>query len=252
LGQQQRYRLSLVPWEDFPAQFRDPGAFRADIGLGQRLRMMFAGRFWRDALEPGQPRDLILRGRFAKATRQLVEEDELWRDVKNRRAAEGDNLGPLVAAWAQRAVTVYAQQVRAGNDPGARAAAQRQIDLLWKEARPVEFLILIAMSGARGADVTYELGLCKHEYAQRLQALGDRRAAANWEDALDRWQEYARHYPKGAAAAAVRRLRGRAQAMLGQKEAAIASWRDPSGLTELEKLANLYQARQLEKKGNHE
>ena len=66
---------------------RDPEAFRPDIGLGLRLRLMYSGPFLRSVTETDSPRDQMLRGRFTQAVPQLVKEQERWKQLKKRRSA---------------------------------------------------------------------------------------------------------------------------------------------------------------------
>ena len=77
-----------------------------------------------------------------------------------------------------------------------------------------------------------------------------------WMDALGWWKKYGDEHPDEAAnrpstcpgrAAAVRRMRARAQEMLGDWKAAVATLEEPKEppLFPLEKLAALYRAQQL-------
>jgi hypothetical protein len=260
MQRRQLFTLRLVPWASYPRQFRDPGQFRFDVGLGERLHTRFAEPFLVAALAPDQPRDLLLRGRYTEAARKLVEEqDEVWPQVQRRRA-NAENLDRRVAEWVQKALSAYAAQLRAGNNPDALAAAKQQVDEVWKEAEPVLILLQGAMAGPRSADVVYQLGLCKQEQAERLQARLEllarapgaaankseaARAQEAWKDALRWWNVYAEEHARGPASAAARRLRGRAQLMLGDRAAAAATWSAlPDDMAMLEKVACLYLARQ--------
>ena len=77
-----------------------------------------------------------------------------------------------------------------------------------------------------------------------------------WRDALGWWKKYGDDHPqevknrpstKPGRAAAVRRMRARAQAMLGDSKGAVATYEDAKEppLFALERLAALYQARRL-------
>src|SRR5262249_32083455 len=162
------------------------------------------------------------------------------------------------------AIGEYATLLRA-RDAAEREAAEQRVKALWGErnAEPIFLLLFGAIATARNPEVTYLLGLCSQEQAEHLQARVDlqqraggtpdpsdvdvKKAKQAWQDALSTWTQYREDSPKHAAAAAARRLRGRAESMLGDRAAAIASWKDLSGpMTDLEKLASLYQARQLE------
>jgi hypothetical protein len=259
----QLFTLELVPWASYPRQFRDPARFRFDVGLGERLHTQFAGPFVAAVLEPNQPRDLLLRGRFTPATRKLVEEQEVWPEVQRRRAAAED-LDKRVGEWTDRALSGYAAQLRARGDPAALAAANQQVADVWKESEPIMVLLQGSMAGPRSAELVYQLGLCMHERAERLQARLDllarapgaaagkaeaERAREAWKDALRWWNTYAEENPRSPAVASALRLRGRAQEALGDRSAAVATWSaPPEGADALEKVACLYLARQAKPK----
>jgi hypothetical protein len=257
------FTLRLVPWPAYPPQFRNPAQFRFDVGLGERLHTQFATPFLRAALGPGEARDLLLRGRYTEAARKLVEEqDEVWPQVQRRRA-NAQGLDRRVAEWVQRALSAYAAQLRAGNDPAAQAAAKQRVDEVWKEGEPVMLLLQGAVAGPRSAEVVYQLGLCKQEQAERLQARLDllaragaaagkseaARAQGAWKDALRWWNVYAEEHARGLASAAARRQRGRAQLLLGDRAGATATWSAvPGDMALPEQTACLYLARQAKPK----
>jgi hypothetical protein len=266
MQRRQLFTLTLVPWAAYPRQFRDPAQFRFDVGLGERLHTQFAAPFVRATLEPGQPRDLLLRGRFTEAARKLVEEqEEVW-PVAQRRRADTPDLERHVGDWVQKALGAYAAQIRERErrDPAGLAAADQQVAEVWKDSGPILIFLQGAMAGPRGAEVVYQLGLCKHEQAERQQARRDllargggaaggqaeaARAQEAWQDALRWWNAYAEEYPRSPALAAVSRLRGRAQEGLGDRAAAAATWSaPPEGADALEHVAYLYLARQAKPK----
>jgi hypothetical protein len=269
LTRQQRFLFELVPWKHFPGLFQDPQKFPYNAGLGQRVREGFLRPFVRGNIEGGHsmptPRDLLLRGRPGKAAPELVSEREHWLRQRNRRAAAG-NVEQQIGPWLQQAFAAYANQVRARN-PQDQEEAARAIAELWNHAEPVEILLQGAIAVPRLAEITYQLGLCKQEQAERLQARLDlaagkgeaaadpadvEKARAIWRDALGWWKEFAEQYSGEDAYPASRRLRGRAQAVLGDRQGAVASWKDLSGdMTDLEKLASLYRARRLVQQQAH-
>jgi hypothetical protein len=263
MPRRQRFSYELVPWTELPALFQDNTRVPYNIGLGQRVRDMFARPFMASALEPGKVRDLMLRGRYSTAVPQLVKEREEWRRQQQQRANAAD-LDRRVNEWVDQAIKDYALLLRA-RDPAEREAAEQRVKALWgeRQAEPIFLLLLGAIGTARNPEVTYLLGLCSQEQAEQLQARVDlqkrtrgtpdpsdvdvKKANQAWQDALYTWTQYREDYPKHAAASAARRMRGRAEAMLGDHQAALASWKDLSGsMTDLEKLASLYLARQLE------
>jgi hypothetical protein len=252
------FALELVPWAAMPEPFLDPKRFPPNIELGQRVRTQFARPFIVSAQEPGHARDLMLRGRYSSAIVELMNEQEHWREQQKQRANARD-LEQRTAEWVQRAITAYAAQLR--GQPGA----DEQVKDLWGERQvgPVLILLNSAIASARNPEITYLLGLCMQEQAEQVQARLDlqartpgmkahpsdvEKARAAWVDARNTWKRYAEDYPKGNERAAARRLRGRAEAMLGYPQAAAATWKDLSDdMTPLEKLASLYLAQQLEK-----
>jgi hypothetical protein len=259
LPRQNLAMLELVPWPAMPRQFKDYNLFPYNVGLGRRVREVFAQPFLRSALEPGGPRDLILRGRFGKAAQLLVEENDRWSRQQQRRALAGSDLDQQVNAWVQDAFKAYAEQLRAQNGPPEAAAqAEARVSALWRNAEAIDIVMGNAIAGPRRAEITYLLGLCKHEQAEQEQARQEARGGkpsadsvkkmqVAWGDALGWWKQYADNYPKGSAASAARRLHARALAALGERQQAAVLLHDVAGMTELEKLAALYQARQLEK-----
>jgi hypothetical protein len=254
--------LELTPWTYLPAQFRLNPQFSMDNLLGARVHELFARPFVVSALEPGKPRDLLLRGRFQQATPELMQEYRTWRNQVA--APAGGDLDKAVSQWGQKAIHAYAELQRA-RTPDAREAAMREAERLWKpeEAKPLYDLLTQAWAEPRGAEVVYLLGLCMHEQAERFQARLDiqarvagakpsdadvKKARDLWQDALSWWREYETRYPKLPGHAHARRLRGRAEAMRGDWQTAVATWDHLSDtMTPLEKLANLYLARQLKK-----
>jgi hypothetical protein len=259
LNRQQRSMFEMVPWPAFPRVFQNHRDFPYNAGLGQRVRDDFVRPFVNGNLEGNQPRDLLLRGQPANAAQVLVGERDHWAQ-KRKLPPPDKEAKDRIDAWKERALAVYAGQLRARTQQEQEAAA-RAINELWKDANDVRNLLESALSGPRGAEVVYQLGLCKQEQAERLQARIDRaagkagaeahpadvdKAQDTWRDALNWWKEFAEGYAGDPAQPAGRRLRGRAQAMLGDWQGAVASWQDLSGdMTGPEKLASLYRARRL-------
>jgi hypothetical protein len=261
LTRQQRFLFELPPWMDLPPEFREHRDFRYNTGVGMVVRRVFAQPFEKAVTDGGQPRHLLLHGRAGKAVQDLVEEREQWKQHGKRRAAAGD-VGPRLREWMERALTVYANQQRAAT-PQEKEEAAGAVAELWKDADAAHVLLHGAIAGARTAEIIYQLGLCKQEQAERLQARLDRAARkapptpaeaekvqVAWRDALGWWKEFIEQYPTAlrntGGQSAARRLRGRAQAMLGDRPGAEASWQDLSApMTELEKVACLYRARLL-------
>ncbi len=278
----QLYQLQLAPWDVMPPLFRNLNLFPYNVGLGRRVRDGFAAPFVRLATDPQGPRDRMLRGEFDKAAKDLVDVGGRMRQYQENRdkAGPAGELEKEAAEWAEKAGHAYAAQLRAqeNGSPADVAAAAKEVEAVWGRSEPVVTLLAGASAGPGLADVTYLLGLCKHEKAEQEQtrlerlrrrpgakpdqadvkeARADARTA--WMDALGWWKKYGDDHPEESAerpsscpgrAAAVRQMRARAQAMLGDDEAAEATYEDLTGPMEpLAQVAALYQARMLRSGG---
>jgi hypothetical protein len=260
LPRRQIFHLASVPWEEFPPIFRDPEQFRFDIGLGQRLRALYAGSFLQPLTEPNTPREHILRGRYNLAVRELVPEPPMLLSARARlQQAREDELMPGLAEWVRRATAAYADLLRARGGPDEARATQAVEGLWkWKGNEPIAVLMAGAISGPRAAEVMYQLALCRHEQAASYQsrlALAARakltlpadlaNARKTWTDAEGYWKEFLEANAGRPSVPAARRLRAESLAALGQQDEARKSLEDLSGpMSELEKLACLWLAKQ--------
>ncbi len=251
------HQVAAVPWEFFPAVFRDPVQFNPESGLGQAVRSFFAGPFLRDLNEAGSPRDLLLRGQFLAATRALRREQDQWLHARERQQ-EATNVAEGFAEWQNKAFAIYAEIERSGgaSDPMVR----ERLNALWrwKPGDAIDVVLNGSLAQARHPAVTYQVALCKHEQAVRLQQrmlLAERAGVRRpdearkvreaWEQADYWWKQYLADYAKRPAAPAARRLHAEALLQLGDRKGAAEAWRDLSGLTDdLQKLARLWLARQ--------
>ena len=275
----QLFRLQLAPWDVMPPQFHDMEKFPYNVGLGLRVREGFLAPFAHMMAEPQSPRDQMLRGEFDKAAGDLVGMSARMRLHLDQREAAGaaGELEKQVDVWVDKARHAYADQLRAQEkgSPAAVEAATREVDVIWKEATPVVTLLEGASAVPGLADATYLLGLCKHEKAEQSQTrldllarnLGDKAkesdrlkdarqdARTAWMDALGWWKKYGDDHPEESPqrpssspgrAAAVRQMRARAQAMLGDEKGATATYEDlTEPMAPLEKVAALYRARRV-------
>jgi hypothetical protein len=255
--------------------------FPYNVGLGLRVRDGFLAPFAKMMLDPQSPRDRMLRGEFDKAATDLVGTSARMRLQLERRAEAGTTaeLEKEVDVWVDKARHAYADQLRAQDkgSPAAVEAATREVDAIWKESTPVVTLLEGASAVPGLADATYLLGLCKHEKAEQAQtrldllarSLGDKGkdsdrmkdarqdARTAWMDALGWWKKYGDDHPEESRerpssspgrAAAVRQMRARAQAMLGDEKAAAATYEDlREPMAPLEKVAALYRARRVQR-----
>jgi hypothetical protein len=254
------YQWELAPWEQFPERFRDPDdpVFRYDIeGVGQRLRNLYAGPFFRSVLEPGSARDLMLRGLFTRAMPLMMRDLDQWRQMKQRRAV-AENLDSDVDEWVKRVKDAYIQEVNAKTEDEKMQARQAMTEV-WKRSDAVQILLTGAMADPWTTELTYLLGLCTYERADRLQGRltlaekargespGERdKAREAWEVTQTWWRDYAGlTWPHSGRANAVR-LRAQTQAALGERDEAIRTLEDEAvPMTGLEKLGARLRARQL-------
>jgi hypothetical protein len=276
MQRQQLFRLQLAPWDVMPPQFHDMDKFPYNVGLGLRVRDGFLTPFARMMVDPQSPRDQMLRGEFDKAAADLVGMSARMRMQLDRRAEAGTTgeLEKEVDAWVEKARHAYADQLRA-QDKGPQAAveaANKEVEAVWADATAVVTLLQGASAVPGLADATYLLGLCKHEKAEQAQtrldllvrSLGNNQATDRlkdarqdartaWMDALGWWKKYGDDHPEESRqrpssspgrAAAVRQMRARAQAMLGDEKAAAATYEDLTGpMAPLEQVAALYRGR---------
>lgn len=262
-SQEQRFQLELVPWNAMPAVFQNDRLFPRKTELGMRVLNQFASPFITPTMDADQPRDLLLRGRYNSAVLKLVSERDTWRSMLAQQANSGD-LQQQFDKWLAIAHRDYAKLMQA-KSPEERQQAEQQVEKLWKDKSSLPVLIHLnsAVAAARNPEVAYQLGLCSQEQAEQQQARLDLQARPGamphrpdnektqglWRNALGNWKNFEEEYPTHPDMAAVLRLRGRAESMLGDHNAAIASWKKAAELakTDLEKLAALYLAHQWQK-----
>jgi hypothetical protein len=262
-NREQFFLRDLVPWSALPAVFQDERLFPQKSPLGIQIRYLFANAFVVPTMEPGQSRDLLLRGRYGTAVEKLVGERATWRSLLEQRANTSD-LQEKFQAWLDDATRAYANLVRAKSS-SEREQAEKQVKELWggRTSWPVHVLLNSAAAAARSPEVAYQLGLCSQEQAEQLQARLDlhvqaglspyppdvEKARLTWQKTVEHWKSFEEDYPSHADVAAARRLRGWAEARLGDLKAALASWKNVADCpNELEKLASLYLAQHWEKK----
>ncbi len=260
---EQRFMVAMVPWSAMPAEFLDERRFPPKIGLGARVRELFAAPFIRNTVDSGLARDLLLRGRYGSALPVLVEERAQWRNQREQ-AVNAKNLERKAMEWLDSATAVYARQLQAAT-PSERADAERSIKAVWggERARPIYVIINAAAAAAREPETVYQLGLCSQEQAEQMQARLDvqakvgvaqeprekEKAAAAWRKALSDWRRFEEDYPDHPDRHAASQMRGRAASMLGDNRATMDAWQKvPASANALESLASLYLARQWQKK----
>jgi hypothetical protein len=189
----------------------------------------------------------------------MVERDRLERQ-EDALSERGSEIHRQVDEWVEIALPAYAAAEEAKRDPERAAAAQKRIAEIKRRAEPVAILLGGSVARIRGAEIIYELGLCKQEEAERLQARHDLRVAAGqkpspqeesalrdaWRAAAFWWRTFVEEKSNFPAAPAARWHHARALAQLGDRQAAVAALEDLSGpLTPLEKVARLQLSKQL-------
>lgn len=258
MSRQQVYRWEVVPWQEFPAGFRDADAFSFDNELGHRLRMFYGVSFFRQIAEPNAPREQALRGKFPAAMKELVDEQEQLSGMRQRLRQAG-NLDAGLREWADRAIEVYAAVIQTRGKP-QEAAAKKAAEAVfrWDPRDPIGVLMFGSIAGPRGAEVMALLAMCRYEQAVRAQARADltkeagiaagsdaANAARAWTDAVSLWQAYLDENPGRPGVAQARRLQAEALLRAGKKDEAVKLWQDVSApMGELEKLASLWLAKQ--------
>jgi hypothetical protein len=160
-------------------------------------------------LEHSRPRDGILRGQFDEASRCLM---NVLRHISliQQRLAQEPNLDADANQWMEQMLTAYgnlARAEKAGNvsDP-AYLNAKAQVTELNRHADKIILLIERASAEPIAAEVTYQMALCKHEQAERLQRLAGNDPAERetlhkaWQNAESWWNNFLTKYAGPAPA----------------------------------------------------
>lgn len=265
VSRQQWLHLTAVPWPFFPDEFRDVRKYTLNAGIGRDLRQMFQVPFLRHFSDPAASREQMLRGRLSRVTsEQMAKEQAQW-----RAAAEMPDLPPRerkagIEAWEEKADRVYADVLEGKlAEADARTALGRLYG--WKAGEVMEVVMSRAIGVPKAAEATHQLALCMHERATRLRLrhalakrseldLPDERQRAEqayegaeswWRDLIAMQQKHPRLAPYVASA---RILLGEALWERGQKEKAVALWKDVSApQSDVQKLGSLWRARRAER-----
>ena len=279
-----RFLFNLVT-PTMPSIFYDQRRFPPNSGMGQRVHGRYPEPFLRVLMAGDGAREELLRGNMDPAVQQLMQIREVCDVQENElRQENGPDLVREVERWVDDdAIPLFAEQehARQAGDTQALEDVNRRIDAMWNEGTALRKLLLGTRAVVLRLEVVFQLGLCKQEQAERLQAQADltpddrelaEHAVSAWKEAANVWEQYqgavavARGYwlhdfigarlwdqyvdliryssRNGAAV----RLLGRAQFLSGNREAAKQTWRDiEQPMTPLEKVALLYLARNAEK-----
>lgn len=253
-----QFYQSLLRWTEIPRPFNDPLQFPLNAELGMRVHLAFRKPLLDSINDPSKPRNLILRGRFSKATPTLVEEQRTIRELVNQHQRAGD-LSRELSRWVDDIKRLYATQLRSSDNPALLSQVNQQIEAAWSHAPALTLIFAAAMAESRTAQLGYLLGLCKQDQAEVQQARLDLQTRAGqavdatearntWLDALSAWDRFLDEHPQDPASGAVRHLRARALVGLGRWQEAAAAWENVAPpLTALEQVAGLYQAQQIRK-----
>jgi hypothetical protein len=265
-------RVRLAQWSMIPTRSLEFAFFRNFLGdlpddLSNETQSRFASPFVYFSQAPQSPRDDILRGHLSRAPELLTLQRDEWRRLQDRQGDIAELIGKM-RGWKQQVIGPRAELIRfqqAGDLEGAEQAKARveAVNKQFKET--LQELPLILAAPALHAECTYLLALCKHEQAERLQAQLDRsrktgEAAVGkadpaavreaWKETRAWWETFARDNAAtplvAPAVNAARLLQARCYAALGDTDHAVATLEDlPNDLTDLERTARLYSARQL-------
>src|SRR5262249_40387699 len=164
-------RLSqlLIPISQFPNELREKG--QISLILLQR----FSTPFMDFHTAADHPRDLILRGRFNEASSQLTNTRQEIIKQKQRFAEERDLSGEVkktlrVLSDAQAELQRLEQQARKNPGDANLQEPREQMDKIWTQGlATLDIYLQGNAAGPRGVEVNYQLALCKHEQAERLQ-----------------------------------------------------------------------------------
>jgi hypothetical protein len=236
-----------------------------------RILTRFSQIFVGMQLDPGTPRDLILRGKLKEASEALTGQLEEVRLLKER-LQRGPEAEENFVRWKGAIYQAYGdlqraeQAARRGGSPEAVTEAQVRLDSIWKENQPILSVLLDGHAAIqRGVYLTYCQALCMHEQAERTQTQfeiesrarvpdepaapnTDRQALQNaWSESAGWWDSFILENPGLPLAAPARLWQARSQEALGQRERARLILQDVSGpLTRFDQAARLFLARRLQ------
>jgi hypothetical protein len=262
----QRARLALIPRNTLPRQLTELGG-----APGQHILARFAAPFIFFQLEPGSPRDLVLRGQYKEAMQQLAPLREQFR-VQQGLLRSNPQVFTDFERWKEGLYKAYKEAATAQDNFRKGAVPQEAVDQAMAQRQRVEKdgeKILSILVDGTAADprlnqATYQLALCMQEQAERVQAraehLGRAKPPADaqeltaaqgaarsaWMDAAGWWDTYIQSYPGTAYALHGQVLYARARQALGERDRALALMQDePAGMSPQQKRARACLAQSL-------
>jgi hypothetical protein len=189
-GRRDRFLLDQVPWGVVP-----PFLLQLSGEPGDRVRQNTVARLL-GFRQPGQARDLLLRGRFQEATEQLVAGQAKFAN----RTYDEKEIERRSQEWADYARQFSAELLRAERtlkaDPTAtnQAAveeAKKHIDNVWKNGSVVITYLEILTAPTVNEEITFLLALSKHEQAVRgAHRSGAKKDPAAWETTRKWWLQF--------------------------------------------------------------
>lgn len=202
------------------------------------------------------PRDLVLRGQQEEAAKLLVDMERQLR-AQQERFLKAPQLNKKLAEWSAKIVAAQANVLRADNGQLPRERAYYERDLAWQEGEgPRNVALEGAAAPALLEEVLYQLALCNHEKAERLQQRLDRNKAPTaaqtaevrnaWREAAQTWDNFLQEHGARPLAGPARRWRARIYELTGEKEAAARMLQaETAELPLLERLARNWEAQRL-------
>jgi hypothetical protein len=241
----ERYLFEFVPFGLLP-----PFLQQLQGEPGSRIKLEFMARIT-SLIQPGQARDLILRGRFREATDQIV---ELQQRTK-RRPISTQEMEQTTREWADAARSYYAavsRRERGKADPTAVIGLDEMrgtMEGLWKNNRGPQAYLNYIVSDELAAQSTFLLALCKHEEAERLTRRPETAASAApaWASAQRWWSTFLGNYPNRPETLAAKRNLAAAQSAGGKRAEARTAYEAlaNSDMPSLDRLSSRYLAESL-------
>jgi hypothetical protein len=261
-----RARLALLPEGALPRQIEE----LKGTDPGDRIRAFALQQVLLFQIEPGGPRDLVLRGQFEDASKAMVPQLELFRIQADKLKVDPDVFDQF-SSWKNKLFEAYGKESEAkealrkgGSQEAVEVAAQAR-EQVWKSG--MQTLGLLVEGGTaefRRSQVMYQQGLCMHEQAERLQARADALARAEpppdaaekeeahdtaqtaWRNAAGWWTNYTQSYPRTPHGVQARLLLAHVREAQGKPDEARAQLEKVTpDFGELNHISRLYLARRL-------
>jgi len=280
-GLMRQMTLQLVPGFSLPAVIQEQ-AIRAGE-FGGLLANVFWSPFAEFFMDSHGPREMVLRGQLDEASTRLTQMPVILRfrealysmlaplspeEFKRVRSATrqisleslldlrfvtAEDVPQRVRPWCDEALKAYADYLTARNlhaagkisDTDLQAARGQAMKVFAKGEEDLDQLFFQSVTPPLAAEAVFQLALCFHEKASRLQ--NKPTAKATWRTAANSWNKYITEFPSSPGIPQARLLRAEALRMQGDVPAAVAELKEPiSGLTNLQETSRLYQLRQLQ------